>query len=390
MLLVAFEPEEESPIVFLRLRKAAAQAGLKVVSVAPVHHPERREDVRLAGALPTRPGARRPRRDQPARRRDRAGRRAARERAPVASPPSRGSPSGPAPGWPGCRAGPVSAGPWRPGLLPEPGARDLPRDPRRRLRGSRSTAWSSAASTRPTCLTRLRPARRWPGCRSWSRWSCGTRRSPSSPTSSSRRRGRGEGRHVRRLGGPRASVRGRAARRRRRMTDLRVLHTLAAEMGVALGLAGRRCGPARAAGVGGSRQRVAPAACRRCRPRRASSGPGEAILATWSWLLDDGRMQDGEPHLAGTRKLPRLHLSAATAAAIGVGARRPGDGRLRDRRGGLDHPSAGRRRPARRRGLAADQRVPARTCASSSGRRTAMSCGSPCTPAATSAREARR
>ena len=33
-------------------------------------------------------------------------------------------------------------------------------------------------------------------------------------------------------------------------------------------------------------------------------------------------MQDGEPHLAGTRKLPRLHLSEATAAAIGAG---PGD-----------------------------------------------------------------
>jgi NADH-quinone oxidoreductase subunit G len=39
-------------------------------------------------------------------------------------------------------------------------------------------------------------------------------------------------------------------------------------------------------------------------------------------LIDDGRMQDGEPHLAGTRKLPRLHLSEATAAALGVG---PGD-----------------------------------------------------------------
>ena len=33
-------------------------------------------------------------------------------------------------------------------------------------------------------------------------------------------------------------------------------------------------------------------------------------------------MQDGEPYLAGTRKLPRLHLSEATAAALGVA---PGD-----------------------------------------------------------------
>ena len=32
VLLVGFEPEEESPIVFLRLRKAVAQHGLQVVS----------------------------------------------------------------------------------------------------------------------------------------------------------------------------------------------------------------------------------------------------------------------------------------------------------------------------------------------------------------------
>ncbi len=35
VVLVAFEPEEESPIVFLRLRKAVRKKGLKVVAVAP-------------------------------------------------------------------------------------------------------------------------------------------------------------------------------------------------------------------------------------------------------------------------------------------------------------------------------------------------------------------
>jgi NADH-quinone oxidoreductase subunit G len=35
VLLVGFEPEDESPIVFLRLRKAARHAGLRVFSVAP-------------------------------------------------------------------------------------------------------------------------------------------------------------------------------------------------------------------------------------------------------------------------------------------------------------------------------------------------------------------
>jgi NADH-quinone oxidoreductase subunit G len=51
-------------------------------------------------------------------------------------------------------------------------------------------------------------------------------------------------------------------------------------------------------------------------------GAGEAVLATWHWLLDAGRMQVGDAHLAGTAKQPRVHLSAATAAAIGA---EPGD-----------------------------------------------------------------
>ena len=35
VVLVGFEPEDESPIVFLRLRKAARKAGTRVFSVAP-------------------------------------------------------------------------------------------------------------------------------------------------------------------------------------------------------------------------------------------------------------------------------------------------------------------------------------------------------------------
>ena len=35
VLLVGLEPEEESPIVFLRLRKAARKHGLQVLSIAP-------------------------------------------------------------------------------------------------------------------------------------------------------------------------------------------------------------------------------------------------------------------------------------------------------------------------------------------------------------------
>jgi NADH-quinone oxidoreductase subunit G len=35
-------------------------------------------------------------------------------------------------------------------------------------------------------------------------------------------------------------------------------------------------------------------------------------------LLDEGRMQDGEPHLAGTARKPVVRLSADTAAEIGA------------------------------------------------------------------------
>ena len=103
------------------------------------------------------------------------------------------------------------------------------------------------------------------------------------------------------------------------MTDLRVLHTLAGEMGVALGLPGVDEARAELLGLSASRNGSHAAPDVAANPARELAH-GEAILATWSWLLDDGRMQDGEPHLAGTRKLPRLHLSEATAAAIGAGA----------------------------------------------------------------------
>jgi NADH-quinone oxidoreductase subunit G len=45
---------------------------------------------------------------------------------------------------------------------------------------------------------------------------------------------------------------------------------------------------------------------------------GEAVLATWRHLLDLGRGQDGEGALAGTAPRTVARLSAATAAAIGV------------------------------------------------------------------------
>ncbi|HET9655403.1 MAG TPA: molybdopterin dinucleotide binding domain-containing protein, partial [Kineosporiaceae bacterium] len=47
-------------------------------------------------------------------------------------------------------------------------------------------------------------------------------------------------------------------------------------------------------------------------------GPGQAVLASWQLLLDSGRLQDGEPYLAGTAHRAVARISAATAAAAGV------------------------------------------------------------------------
>jgi NADH-quinone oxidoreductase subunit G len=53
---------------------------------------------------------------------------------------------------------------------------------------------------------------------------------------------------------------------------------------------------------------------------RAHPGAGQAVLATWHNLLDAGRMQDGEPNLAGTARAAIARMSAATAAEAGVEA----------------------------------------------------------------------
>lgn len=99
--------------------------------------------------------------------------------------------------------------------------------------------------------------------------------------------------------------------------DLRVLDTLADEMGVDLGLptvgAARdelsRLGAWR--GDRGAGPEIAAG-------KPAQPGSGEAVLAGWRMLLDAGRMQDGEPHLAGTARKPVARLSADTASEIGA------------------------------------------------------------------------
>ncbi|MFN2518942.1 MAG: NADH-quinone oxidoreductase subunit G [Jatrophihabitantaceae bacterium] len=104
------------------------------------------------------------------------------------------------------------------------------------------------------------------------------------------------------------------------LSDGRVLHALAEELDVSLGLPS--VAAARAELV-----RLAPGANRAAAPRthdvvappaKTAPGRGEALLATWSELIDAGRMQDGDEHLAGTAKPARALLNAATAAEVGV------------------------------------------------------------------------
>ncbi|WP_116114553.1 NADH-quinone oxidoreductase subunit G [Austwickia chelonae] len=101
------------------------------------------------------------------------------------------------------------------------------------------------------------------------------------------------------------------------MADYRVLDLLAVEMGSYLGTrsvdqirAEIDCLP-----VWSGRRQAPPTADPQSVPSLAM---GQAVLATWHQLLDAGRMQDGEPYLAGTAPLAVARLSAATAAALDI------------------------------------------------------------------------
>lgn len=98
--------------------------------------------------------------------------------------------------------------------------------------------------------------------------------------------------------------------------DRRVLQILADEFGIDLNVASPAAVAEELTGLGGwSGTRPRPEVAAPPPPR---PGPGQAVLATWRLLLDSGRLQDGEPHLAGTARPSVVRLSAATAACIGA------------------------------------------------------------------------
>ena len=117
-------------------------------------------------------------------------------------------------------------------------------------------------------------------------------------------------------------------------TDLEVLAALADEMDVHLGLpdaaAARReltmltQSPALSPRLGERSPSAADQAASRAPEGQINQlglehpGPGHALLATWHNLLDVGRLQDGEPNLAGTARAAVARMSAATAAEAGT------------------------------------------------------------------------
>ncbi len=103
--------------------------------------------------------------------------------------------------------------------------------------------------------------------------------------------------------------------------DHRVLDTLADEMGVYLGVTTVEAAREEMSGLGAwdGKHAAAPQVAAP-QPAEGPKGPekGQAVLTGWRLLLDEGRMQDGEPHLAGTARKPLVRLSADTAAEIGA------------------------------------------------------------------------
>ncbi len=101
------------------------------------------------------------------------------------------------------------------------------------------------------------------------------------------------------------------------LSDLRVIGAIADAMDVHLGLPDAAAARHELGALGAWRgaRAAAPNVTGGVVARPAA---GEAVLATWHELIDAGRLQDGEPFLAGTAREPRALLSPATAAETGV------------------------------------------------------------------------
>jgi NADH-quinone oxidoreductase subunit G len=116
------------------------------------------------------------------------------------------------------------------------------------------------------------------------------------------------------------------------MSDARVLDAIARELGLDLGVGdldrvrGELAVLAQMPLPGATTPAAlvkAPAVLRAPAPQlEAADVPaptsGQAILATWHHLIDDGSLQDGDGHLAGTARIPVARISKSTAADLAI------------------------------------------------------------------------
>lgn len=99
--------------------------------------------------------------------------------------------------------------------------------------------------------------------------------------------------------------------------DLRVLAALADELGADLGM--RTTEQSRDEMISlGVWEGAPPERPDAAAPAAPQAEHGEAVLAGWRMLLDNGRLQDGEPYLSATARPAVARLSAATAVDIGA------------------------------------------------------------------------
>ncbi|HLS48915.1 MAG TPA: molybdopterin dinucleotide binding domain-containing protein, partial [Actinomycetaceae bacterium] len=104
----------------------------------------------------------------------------------------------------------------------------------------------------------------------------------------------------------------------RALADRTVLDALAREMGTALGTATLDEVHEQLAELADWRPETEAPMAQAVAAEAPQPGAGQAVLATWKMMIDDGRCLDGEPHLAGTAHRPVVRMSPQSASAIGA------------------------------------------------------------------------
>jgi NADH-quinone oxidoreductase subunit G len=102
------------------------------------------------------------------------------------------------------------------------------------------------------------------------------------------------------------------------MTDARILDTLASQLGVELGCADLSAIRAEMAALPAT-EAPRPAPPRSAPPPPLQVGDAQAVLATWHQLIDQGSLLEGDPHLAGTARPPVVRIGKSLATRLGVG-----------------------------------------------------------------------